>query len=118
MFYTHKIPLTIYILYAYKISMPLERLTKLNTRESLWIYVISILKNTPMHAYALKKEIETKFGFQTGNMTVYKVLYLLSKGEYVTKQKKERRVIYTVTEKGVEALDGAKKFYKNQTERL
>ncbi len=118
MFYTHKIPLTIYILYAYKISMPLERLTKLNTRESLWLYVISILKDKPMHAYALKKEIETKFGFQTGNMTVYKVLYLLSKGEYVTKQKKDRRVIYSVTEKGVDTLDGAKEFYKKQIERL
>ncbi len=98
--------------------MPLERLTKLNTKESLWLYVISILKDTPMHAYALKKEIETKFGFQTGNMTVYKVLYLLSKGEYVTKQKKERRVIYSVTEKGTNALEEAKKFYGTQIKRL
>ncbi len=98
--------------------MPLERLTKLNTKESLWLYAISVLKEKPMHAYALKREIETKYGFKTGNMTVYKVLYLLSRGEYVEKEKKERRVIYTVTEKGADALKEAKEFYRKQIERL
>lgn len=98
--------------------MPLERLTKLNTKESLWLYVISLLKVKPMHAYVLKKEIENKFGFKTGNMTVYKVLYLLSRGKYVVKQKKGRRVVYSVTEKGTNALDKAKEFYRNQVERL
>jgi DNA-binding PadR family transcriptional regulator len=98
--------------------MPLKRLMRLNTKESLWLYVISLLKDKPMHAYVLKKEVEDKFRFRTGNMTVYKVLYLLSRGGYVTKQKKDRRVIYSVTEKGIKALNEAKKFYKTQTERL
>ena len=98
--------------------MPLERLKKLNTKESLWLYVIHVLKETPMHAYALKKEVETKFEFKTGNMTVYKVLYLLARDGYVVKQKKGRKVVYSVTEKGVCALDDAKDFYKNQVERL
>ncbi len=98
--------------------MPLERLKKLNTKESLWLYVIHILIETPMHAYALKKVVETKFKFKTGNMTVYKVLYLLARDGYVVKQKKGRKVIYSVTEKGVSALDDAKNFYKNQVERL
>ncbi len=98
--------------------MPLERLKKLNTKESLWLYVIHVLKETPMHAYALKKVVETKFGFKTGNMTVYKVLYLLAKDGYVVKQKKGRRVVYSVTEKGANALDDAKDFYKNQVKRL
>lgn len=98
--------------------MPLKRLVRMNTNESLWLYVIHILKETPMHAYALRKEIKTKFGFDTGNVTVYKVLYLLSMGGYVTKQKKERRVIYSVTEKGIAALKEAKEFYKGQIKRL
>ena len=98
--------------------MPLKRLTKLNTNESLWLYVISILKDKPMHAYALKKEIEKKFLFQTGNMTVYKVLYLLDRGGYVVKKKEERRVIYSVTEKGIKTLEEAKEFYRKQVERL
>ena len=98
--------------------MPIKRLKRLNTKESLWLYVIHILKDTPMHAYVLKKEIEEKFGFSTGNVTVYKVLYLLSRAGYVSKQKKGRRVIYSVTEKGLNALDEAKKFYRNQIERL
>ncbi len=66
----------------------------------------------------MKKEIEKKFGFKTGNMTVYKVLYLLSRRGYVSKQKQGRRVIYSVTEKGVNALDEAKGFYRKQVERL
>ncbi|MEE9474143.1 MAG: PadR family transcriptional regulator [Candidatus Hydrothermarchaeaceae archaeon] len=96
----------------------MERLMRVNTKESLWLYVIHVLKETPMHAYALKKEIEGKFGFTTGNMTVYKVLYLLSRGGYVSKEKEGRRVIYSVTEKGVKALDEAKEFYRKQLERL
>lgn len=104
--------------YAYKILMPLKRLMRLNTKDSLWLYVIHVLKDTPMHAYVLKKEIEKKFGFGTGNMTVYKVLYLLTRGGYVAKQKKGRRVIYSVTEKGLNALEEAKEFYGKQVERL
>ena len=98
--------------------MPLERLIRLNTKEGLWLYVISVLKEKPMHAYVLKKEIEERFGFRTGNVTVYKVLYLLQRGEYVTKEKEGRRVIYSITKKGIKALDEAKQFYKNQIERL
>ena len=98
--------------------MPMERLVRVNTKESLWLYVIHVLKDAPMHAYVLKREIEGKFGFKTGNMTVYKVLYLLTRGGYVSKEKKGRRVIYSVTEKGVKALDEAKKFYRKQLERL
>jgi DNA-binding PadR family transcriptional regulator len=51
-------------------------------------------------------------------MTVYKVLYLLSRGGYVSKEKDGRRVIYSVTEKGVKAFDEAKEFYRKQLERL
>ena len=98
--------------------MPLERLKRLNTKEGLWLYVISVLKEKPMHAYVLKKEIEEKFGFHTGNVTVYKVLYLLQQGGYVTNKKEGRRVIYSTTKKGILALDGAKEFYKLQIERL
>lgn len=98
--------------------MPLKRLKRLNTKDSLWLYVIHTIKDTPMHAYALKREIEKNFGFETGNITVYKVLYLLSREKYVTKQKKGRRVIYSATKKGTDALTEAKEFYENQVKRL
>ncbi len=98
--------------------MPLKRLKRLNTNESLWLYVLHVLKDTPMHAYELKREIERRFDFTTGNVTVYKVLYLLSRGGYVTKQKEGRRVIYSVTGNGKKALEGAKEFYENQIKRL
>ncbi len=98
--------------------MPMDRLKQLNTKDSLWLYVIHVLKDKPMHAYVLKKDIEEKFGFGSGNVTVYKVLYLLSRGGYVEKKKRGRKVIYSVTEKGVKALVDAKEFYKMQAERL
>lgn len=104
--------------YTYKILMPLKRLMRLNTKESLWLYVIHVLKDRPMHAYVLRKEIEEKFGFRTGNVTVYKVLYLLQRKDYVSKQRDGRRVIYSITEKGIKALDEAKDFYKTQIDRL
>ena len=98
--------------------MPLKRLKRLNTKDSLWLYVIHVLKDKPMHAYVLKKEMEEKFDFRSGNVTVYKVLYLLARGGYVEKKKEGRRVVYSVTGKGVKALKDAKEFYKMQTERL
>ena len=91
---------------------PLERLQKLNTNDCLWIYVLSILKEKPFHAYAIRGEIEKRFGFRPGNVTSYKVLYLLTKSGYTTKKKDDRRVVYTITESGKKELRKASNFYK------
>ena len=92
--------------------MHLERLEKLNTKDCLWIYILSIIKKEPMHAYAIRKEIGRKFGFLPGTVTAYKVLYLLNRAGVVDKRKDGRRVLYSITPKGRADLKKAIGFYR------
>lgn len=98
--------------------MHLKRLEKLNTKDCLWIYILGILKSKSMHAYVIRKEIEKKFGFRPGNVTAYRVLYNLKKAGLVTKNKEDRRVVYTITSKGRQDLNKAIKFYKQRITML
>ena len=98
--------------------MPLKRLKLLNTRECLWIYILRILDDNSSHAYTLRKEIEKRFGFRPGTMTAYKVLYLLGKSSYVTKEEMGRKKIYHITPKGKKALKEAIGFYKDLVKLL
>lgn len=97
---------------------PLSRLKKLNTTENLWIYILTILKEKPSHAWEILKEIEKKFYFKPGKITPYRVLYSLEKEGLVESKIKERRRIYEITEKGIQLLDKAKDFYKEILEKI
>ena len=92
--------------------MPMKRLRELNTRECLWLYVLRILSEKPTHAYTIRSEIHDRFGFKPGNVTAYKVLYLLRRDGYVTQKRDGRIRIYTITDKGKSALKEAINFYK------
>ena len=97
---------------------PSDRLEKLNTKDCLWVYILRILREKPMHAYLIRSEIERKFGFRPGTMTAYKVLYLLGRSGLVNKTQEGRRKIYKVTSKGRLELDNAVEFYKGQVKIL
>lgn len=98
--------------------MPLKRLKKLNTTDCLWVYVLRILRDEPMHAYALRKAIHDRFGFRPGAVTAYKVLYLLKKSGLVTKKQEGRHVVYTITAKGRDNLKEASEFYSERARLL
>jgi DNA-binding PadR family transcriptional regulator len=98
--------------------MPLRRLREINTRDCLWTYVLRILEDGPMHAYAIRSEIEKRFGFKPGNVTSYKVIYLLSRSGFVSKRKEGRKVVYAITKRGRESLKGAVDFYKERIRLL
>lgn len=90
---------------------PHHRLMELNTTECLWIYILRILCDEPTHAYIIRNEINSRFGFRPGIMTAYKVLYLLHKGGYVTKTRSGRKRVYAITEKGKKELSKARSYY-------
>ncbi len=98
--------------------MHLKRLEKLNTKDCLWIYILSILKSSPMHAYAIRKEIERKYGFRPGNVTAYRVLYVFINKGLVNKTNEGRRVVYSITPKGRIDLRKAIDFYKQRIKLL
>ena len=97
---------------------PLDRLKKLNTTDCLWIYVLRILRDEPMHAYQIRNEITKRYGFKPGNVTSYKVFYLLNRSGLVKKREEGRRVVYEITDKGLKELKDAADFYKKTNELL
>jgi len=96
----------------------LRRLEDLNTRGCLWMYILRILKDGPVHAYTLRKQIHERFGFRPGTVTAYRVLYALTSGGFVTKKTEGRRKIYSITEKGKRELAEALTFYRKQAKAL
>jgi len=92
--------------------MALQRLKELNTKECLWVYVLKVLSERQGHPYPIRKEIETRYGFRPGYMTVYKVFYLLEKEGLLRKKREGSRTVYTVTTKGKEELAAAGEFYR------
>ncbi len=98
--------------------LPLERLRKSNTKENLWVYILSLLKEREIYAWEIPSLIEKKFGFKPGRITPYRVLYRLESKSFVKSKMKERRRIYHITEKGKKELVLAKKFLKEVLNKL
>ena len=98
--------------------MPIKRLRELNTTDNLWVYILKLLTEKPMHAYALRDAVSERFGFMPGTVTAYKVLYLLSRAGLVSKQVEGRQKVYTVTSKGKKTLVEAVEFYEERARLL
>jgi len=94
------------------IMLPFERLRKSNTKENLWIYILSLLKERGLYGWEIRSLIEKNFNFRPGLITPYRVLYRLQADGFVKSELKERRRIYKITRKGEEELKKAKNFYR------
>lgn len=92
---------------------PSERLKEKVEKENLWLFVLSALKEKGMNAKDLRGIIGKKFGFVYGNVTAYKVLYLLESGKYVKSEKDGKSVPYSITKKGLAELKAAKRLFKS-----
>ena len=90
-------------------SREITRLKRKLGIELVWIYILSMLKKEPSHAYVLRKEIEEKFGFLPGNVSVYVVLYKLEKHSFVKAKQEGNRSVYSITSSGKKLLKEAKK---------
>ncbi len=90
-------------------SKEIDRLKRKLGIELLWIYLLSMLKKKPSHAYVLRKEVKRKFGFLPGNVSVYVVLYKLEKHRFVKAKQDGNKSVYRITASGKELLKAAKK---------
>ena len=100
------------------VKEPVERLKEKILKENLWVFIFKLLKDEDGYAYDLRKRIQNEFGFLVGNVTSYKVLYLLEEDDYVRSYSEGRRKYYKITEKGLNQLDKAKDFLKTLNESL
>jgi len=97
-------------------SREIVRLKRKLGIELLWIYLLSMLKKKPSHAYVLRKQIEEKFGFLPGNVSVYVVLYKLKKHGFVRAKHEGNRAVYSITSNGKTLLKEAKRELQNTIE--
>ena len=95
-----------------------DKLRKNNTIDCLYPYILKILSENPAHAYILREKIEKRFNFKPGNVTAYRVLYLLKKQGLVGKKRKDRIKIYKITHKGKKELENVVDFYRKQVRIL
>jgi len=98
--------------------LPIERLQKSNTKENLWIYILSLLKKEKIYAWRFQSLFEKKFNFKPGRITAYRVLYRLEKDGLVKSKMEDRRRFYQITEKGKNELERAKNFYRAILKKL
>jgi len=92
------------------VKEPVERLKDKILKENLWIFLFKILEHGDEYAYELRKKVNSEFGFWSGRVTGYRVLYLLEKDKYVESYMKGRRKYYKLREKGANQLTKAKDF--------
>ncbi len=87
--------------------MAYERLFEKLTKENLWVYILTMLKEHSDYALSLRRRIRDRFGFLPAKITFYIVLYRLEKEGLVESTKVQGRRIYSITEAGKEALGRA-----------
>ena len=71
--------------------MAYERLVRKTTKETLWLYLLSILERRSMYAYELREEIRRRFEFEVGEVTAYVIIYALKKEGFVALLREETR---------------------------
>lgn len=98
--------------------LPIERLQKSNTKESLWLYILFLLKKQKIYGWEIPAMIEKSFKFKPGRITPYRVLYRLEKGGFVKSKTEERRRVYQITERGKKELELGKDLYKKLLKEL
>lgn len=102
--------------------MPSKRLEEKITKENLWLYILSLLKEREMYGYELREAVKKKFGFKPGNVTAYRVLYSLKRKGLVSIVEKategRERKYYEVTKPGVDELEKGKAILRGVLEKL
>ncbi len=102
----------------------MRRLQRKTTAELMWPYILRLLKERPMYAYELRKEINKRFGWKPPLVTSYTVLYRLQRKGYITTEREEQRrgkparKYYRITEKGEELLADAEKYFRDMYAKL
>ncbi len=90
---------------------PLRRLRDKLTKEDLWLYVLSILRERPAYPYEISDLIEKKFGWRPARVTAYIVMRSLRSTGYVRMSKRrgkgtgKMRNYYEITDSGRRLLD-------------
>ncbi len=90
--------------------MAMERLRSTLTKGNLWLYILSLLTESPAYPGEIKENVESKYGFSPATITFYSVLYRLRREGLVKKSSDDFRAKYRITEKGKDELSRGRNF--------
>lgn len=90
-----------------------DRLKDKVQKENLWFFILLLLGTSDRYGYELRGLIKEKFGFWSGNVTAYRVLYDLEKGKLVQAERQDRRKYYRITEAGRREVETARVFLES-----
>ena len=81
-------------------------------KENLWFFILILLSSQERYGFELRRLVNEKFGFWSGNVTAYRVLYDLEKSSLVKAEVKNRRKYYRITGLGRTELQEARSYLK------
>ena len=62
-------------------AMAFERLERNTTKNVLWMYILSLLKEKKMYAYEMNTEVEKRYGFRPGGAVAIRGRFKESRSE-------------------------------------
>ncbi len=93
-----------------------ERLKDKVQKENLWFFLLLLLSSESRYGYELRGLVKEEFGFWSGTVTAYRVLYSLEAAGLVKSRTVERRRYYEITDSGRKELEDARLFLKGLIE--
>ena len=82
-------------------------------KENLWFFILVLLSSQERYGFELRRLINEEFGFWSGNVTAYRVLYDLERSRLVRAELRDRRKYYRITELGRAELEEARGFFRS-----
>jgi DNA-binding PadR family transcriptional regulator len=82
-------------------------------KENLWFFILVLLSSNERYGFELRRLMNEEFGFWSGNVTAYRVLYDLEKSRLVKAELRDRRKYYRITDLGRAELREAREFLKD-----
>ncbi len=110
--------------YSQHPTKAMKRLISRTTRDNLWLYVLTLLKERDYFAYELRGAIHERFGVEMASVTAYVLLYKLRRDRLVQlsaerrEGKRPTRKYYKITDLGLQTLIEAKKYLRLLTKTL
>ncbi|MGQ9478807.1 MAG: PadR family transcriptional regulator [Thermoproteota archaeon] len=108
--------------------MAYERLVDKLTKENLWLYILTLLKERPMYGYEIASMLRTQFNIPIATITAYVVLYKMEREGLVERSGEHpeagvgrvniRKVYYRYTDKGRETLEKGIEFIRSRLQLL
>jgi DNA-binding PadR family transcriptional regulator len=106
--------------------MAYERLVEKLTKENLWLYILTMLREKPMYGYEIAGRLRSDFKIPIATITAYVVLYKMEREGLVERSAEQagggrinvRKVYYKQTDKGRETLEKGIEYIKSILQTL